>query len=56
MPKYDIQVLIHLEAEDMEFDSEAEAEAYGWKMVDMVHQYYINVENIEVIRHEEEEE
>lgn len=48
MPKYDIQVLIHLEATNMEFDSEAEAEAYGWTMVDKVHDYYVNVYDIQV--------
>jgi len=56
MPRYDIRVQINLEAEDMEFDSEAEAEAFGWKMVDMVNQYYVSVEDIDVTEYEEEEE
>jgi len=33
MPTYDIQVVVRFEVEDMEFESEAEAEAYGWNMV-----------------------
>jgi len=33
MPKYDIQVVVRFEVEDMEFENEAEAEAYGWDMV-----------------------
>lgn len=56
MPKYTIRVQINLEADDMEFDSEADAEEYGWVMVDKVHQYYINVEDIEVIKQWEDEE
>ena len=48
MPKYTIRVQINLEADDMEFDSEADAEEYGWAMVDKVHQYYINVQDIQV--------
>ena len=43
MPKYTIRVQINLEADDMEFDSEADAEEYGWAMVDMVNQYYVSV-------------
>lgn len=56
MPKYTIRVQINLEADDMEFDSEADAEEYGWAMVDKVHQYYVTVEDIEVIEHWEDEE
>ena len=56
MPKYDIRVQINLEAEDMEFDSEAEAEAFGWQMVHMVNRYYVSVEDIEVFEYKEEEE
>ena len=56
MPKYDIKVQINLEAEDMEFENEAEAEAFGWKMVDMVNQYYASVEDIEVEEQWEPEE
>lgn len=56
MPKYDIRVLVILEAEDMEFDSEAEAEDYGWTMVDKVHDYYVNVNDIQVHEQWEPEE
>ncbi len=56
MPKYTIRVQINLEADDMEFDSEAEAEAFGWEMIDMVNQYYVSVEDIEVEKHWEGEE
>ena len=56
MPKYTIRVQINLEADDMEFDSEADAEEYGWAMVDMVNQYYINVEDIQVDKIWEDEE
>ena len=56
MPKYTIRVQINLEADDMEFDSEADAEEYGWAMVDKVHQYYINVEDIKVTEHWEDQE
>jgi len=56
MAKYTIRVQINLEADDMEFDSEADAEEYGWAMVDKVHQYYINVQDIEVIKQWEDEE
>lgn len=56
MPKYTIRVQINLEADDMEFDSEADAEEYGWAMVDKVHQYYINVEDIQVDKIWEDEE
>ena len=56
MPKYTIRVQINLEADDMEFDSEADAEEYGWAMVDMVNQYYVSVEDIEVEEHWEPEE
>ena len=56
MPKYTIRVQINLEADDMEFDSEAEAEAYGWEMVWKVNQYYVSVEDIEVEEHWEDEE
>jgi len=33
MPKYDIQVVVRFEVEDMEFENEAEAEHYAWNMV-----------------------
>ena len=56
MPKYTIRVQINLEADDMEFDSEADAEEYGWAMVEMVNQYYVSVEDIEVEEHWEPEE
>ena len=56
MPKYDIKVQVILEAEDMEFDSEAEAEAYGWTMVDKVHDYYVNIHDIQVDEQWEPEE
>ena len=56
MPKYTIRVQINLEADDMEFDSEADAEEYGWAMVDMVNQYYVSVEDIEVEEQWEDEE
>lgn len=56
MPKYTIRVQINLEADDMEFDSEAEAEAYGWEMVWKVNQYYVSVEDIVVEEHWEDEE
>ena len=56
MPKYTIRVQINLEADDMEFDSEADAEEYGWAMVDMVNQYYVSVEDIEGEEHWEPEE
>ena len=56
MPKYTIRVQINLEADDMEFDSAADAEEYGWAMVDMVNQYYVSVEDIEVEEHWEPEE
>jgi len=57
MPTYDIRVQINLEADDMEFDSEADAEAYGWKMaLDMMEQHFSSVEDIEVTEHYEEEE
>lgn len=56
MPTYDIRVQINLEADDMQFDSEADAEAYGWKMVDMVNRYFVSVEDIEVIENYDEEE
>ena len=56
MPKYTIRVQVNLEAEDMEFDSEAEAEEYGWAMVDKVDRYYVNVEDIKVEEQWEDEE
>jgi len=57
MPTYDIRVQINLEADDMEFDSEADAEAYGWKMgLDMMMEHFSSVEDIEVTEHCEEEE
>jgi len=56
MPKYNIRVQINLEADDMEFDSEADAEEYGWKMIDMVNQYYASVEQILVDEVWEDEE
>ena len=56
MPKYNIRVQINLEADDMEFDSEADAEAFGWKMIDKVNQYYVSVEDIEVDELWEDEE
>ena len=48
MPKYTIRVQINLEADDMEFDSEADAEAFGWKMANNPERYYISVEDIQV--------
>jgi len=57
MPTYDIRVQINLEAEDIQFDSEADAENYGWKMgLDMMEQYFLSVEDIEVTERCEEEE
>lgn len=57
MPTYDIRVQINLEADDMQFDSEADAEAYGWKMgLDMMVQHFSSVEDIEVTEQYEEEE
>lgn len=56
MPKYDIRVQVILEAEDMEFDSEAEAEAYGWAMVDNVHDYFVTIHDIQVHEQWEPEE
>lgn len=56
MPKYTIRVQINLEADDMEFDSEADAEEYGWVMAHKPHQYWISVEDIEVEEHWEPEE
>ena len=56
MPKYTIRVQINLEAVEMEFDSEADAEEYGWVMVDKVHQYYVSVQDIEVEEEWEDEE
>jgi hypothetical protein len=56
MPKYDIRVQVTLEADDMEFDSEADAEAFGWAMVYEAERYHIVVDDIEVIEYEEEEE
>ena len=56
MPTYNIRVQINLEADDMQFDSEDDAEAYGWKMVDMFNQYFVSVEDIEVTEHYDEEE
>ena len=56
MPKYTIRVQINLEADDMEFDSEADAEEYGWAMVDKVNKYYFNVEDIKVTEHCEDYE
>ena len=48
MPKYDITVQVRLEAEDMEFDSKADAEAFGWEMAHNADRYYITVERIQV--------
>jgi len=56
MPKYTIRVQINLEAEDQEFDSEAEAEEYGWVMSNNPERYYISVEDIEVEEQWEGEE
>ncbi len=56
MPKYTIQVMVHLEAEDMEFDSEADAEAFGWEMAHNADQYYISVNEIVVEKHWEGDE
>lgn len=56
MPKYTIRVQINLEADDMEFDSEADAEAFGWKMANNPERYYISVEDIEVDEIWEDEE
>jgi hypothetical protein len=56
MPKYTIRVQINLEADDMEFDSEADAEAFGWEMAHKAHQYYVSVEDIEVDEIWEDEE
>lgn len=55
MPKYTIRVQINLEADDMEFDSEAEAEAFGWQMAQNSDRYYVSVEDIEVDEHWESE-
>jgi hypothetical protein len=57
MPKYDIQVIVRYEVEDMEFDSEAEAEAFGWEMVHQGTQHHYVVVDIitdEAQRGEEE--
>ena len=56
MPKYTIRVQVNLEAEDMEFDSEADAEAFGWEMSHNAERYWISVEDIEVIREDWEDE
>jgi len=57
MPTYDIQVVVRFEVEDMEFENEAEAEAYGWNMVHQGTQnHYVVVDIItdEAERGEEE--
>lgn len=56
MPKYTIRVQVNLEAEDMDFDSEADAEAFGWEMSHNAERYWISVEDIEVIEHWEGDE
>lgn len=56
MPKYDIKVQVRLEAEDMEFDSEDDAENFGWEMVHNPDRYYISVERIQVDEQWEPEE
>ncbi len=57
MPKYDIQVIVSYEVEDMEFENEQDAEAYGWQMVhEGTQNHYVVVDIItdEAERGEEE--
>ena len=48
MPKYTIRVQVNLECDYEEFDSEADAEAFGWEMAHNADRYYISVEDIVV--------
>lgn len=57
MPTYDIQVVVRFEVEDMEFENETEAEAYGWHMVHqgtMNHFVVVDIITDEAERGEEE--
>jgi len=54
MAKYSIQVVVNLEVSDMEFDSEEEAERFGWHMSHNAEQFWASVEDIQVTKEDEE--
>tara|TARA_R110002020_G_scaffold304876_3_gene520687 strand:- start:483 stop:659 length:177 start_codon:yes stop_codon:yes gene_type:complete len=55
MAKYNIQVVVNLE-HDGEFDSEEEAERFGWHMSHNAERFWASVESIEVTKEEEDED
>jgi hypothetical protein len=55
MAKYNIQVVVNLE-HDGEFDSEEEAERFGWHMSHWASEFWSCVEDIQVTKEEEDED